>query len=288
MADISELDNMAQELRVRWRKANNYYASFASMLFKTKDDLATGAYGSEWTFERWLLRKAGMFEKFVMQQLKTHQLVIAAEERQKVEEANIRIVLEKRAQKIQKDAEKRAAATEKRVIAEHRRRERETLRAEKQAKREAAEAAKQVADKATEAAKQTVEQQAELKAKGQAETPERRAKRLARKKQWVATLKARLSAGPENPDLRRLLAEVAQIEKPSRIELGRVYQEMKIIVENKQAGRNEHGSFWTWGEWVKRYLNRSRQDVYKCIEEFVASCDNSETDNVVAFGRSSF
>jgi hypothetical protein len=281
MADISELDNMAQELRVRWRKANNYYASFASMLFKTKDNLATGAYGSEWTFERWLLRKAGMFEKFVMQQLKTHQLVIAAEERQKVEEANIRIVLEKRAQKIQKDAEKRAAAAEKRVIAEHHRREREALRAEKQAQREAAEAAKQTA----EAAKQVVEQQAELKSKWKpgTETPEQRAYRLARKKQWVAIRKARLSEGPENPDLQRLLAEVARIEKPTRVELGRVYLEMKAIVENKQAGRDAHDHFWTWGSWVGCYLNRSKRDVDKCIAEFGALCPNEETDNVVAF-----
>jgi hypothetical protein len=274
MADISELDNMAQELRVRWRKANNYYASFASMLFKTKDNFTTGAYGSEWTFERWLLRKAGMFEKFVMQQLKTHELVIAAEERQKVEEANIRIAVEKRAQKIQKDAEKRAAAAERRVIAEHRRRERETLRAEKQAQREAAEAAKQAA-----------EQHAELGARGklQAEAPEQRAARLARKKREKAIRRAKLSEGPENPDLRQLLAEVVRIEKPSRIELGRVYLEMKTIVENKQAGKDEYSRFWTWGSWASLYLHRSRTDIWKCIEEYVASCNNLENDNVVAF-----
>jgi hypothetical protein len=28
---------------------------------------------------------------------------------------------------------------------------------------------------------------------------------------------------------------------------------------------------------------RSRKDIWRCIEEFVASCDNLENDNVVAF-----
>jgi hypothetical protein len=97
MADINELDMMAHELKVRWRKANNYYRSFTTMMFQTKDKFAHQAYGMP--FSSWFLRKAGLSEDQVMRQLKVFLRIIAAEDRERVERENYRIDAEHRAEK---------------------------------------------------------------------------------------------------------------------------------------------------------------------------------------------
>jgi hypothetical protein len=104
---------------------------------------------------------------------------------------------------------------------------------------------------------------------------DRRARLAAEKKKQTLT----------NPDLVRLLGECEGIEATSRVELGRRYAEMKDIVQRQQAGRNVHGHFWTWGGWCEVNIERSRKDIWRCIEEFVASCHNSQSENVVQFQK---
>ena len=266
MADVTDLDETAQRLRVSWRKANNYFASLASVLFDTKKQFDAGMYPG-WTFETWLLRKAGLSEPYVMQQLKVFQRVISAEAREKVERATIEIAARKRAEKQAVAAERRVALEERRAAAANRRADAEEKLREQEALRRAREA---------EAAA------AKRKAPKHPKRHEYWNKHKADKRIKLA------EAGPENVVLQRLIAEAAAIEKPVRSELGRVYLAMKTIVENKQAGRDANGHPWTWTGWVRSYLNRSRKDVWRCIEEYqalVASCHNEQDENVVQFQK---
>jgi hypothetical protein len=91
---------------------------------------------------------------------------------------------------------------------------------------------------------------------------------------------------PGHQRLAELLSECEKIETLNRVELGRRYSAMKDIVKNKQAGCNLGGKHWGWVEWASTYIKRSRQDIHKCIQEFVASCDNTLQENVINFPQS--
>jgi hypothetical protein len=260
MPEIDDMDAMGQELRIRWRKANNYYRSFTTMLFKTKDEFAGNPYGPEWPFHIWLARKAGLIEEQVLAQLKVFQRVIAADERQKIAEANIRLAVEKRRAREIAKAEAKQRRNERAIAKAHQDRERETVRAEKESER----------------------QEAEAERKRQTNS----VANAARLKNRRAQLKAKCLIGPENPDLVRLLAKCEEIEKPTRPQLGECYLAMKEIVDTHQAGKNPNNEkYWTWGEWAGFYIHRSRRDINRCIEEFGTSCPIEHSENVVSFPK---
>ena len=273
MAEIEELDETAQRLRIMWRKTNNYYASFASILFDTKKQFEEGRYPPDWTFSKWLLLKAGFFEEFIMKQLQVHSRVIHAEARELVERENIRIAVEKRKAKQAALAERRAAAAERKVIAAHKKREQEQARAERQQLRLGKPAPP-----------------APSKKPRGAEAKERDRQRMATAR---ANAKAQAEAGPENTVLRDGLAECRKIEATSRVELGRIYLRLKEEVDMHRAGKNPGcGKFWTWGEWSSFYIkDRGLRSVQQCIAEYNSSLLNAQgvrvqqSENVVQFTR---
>lgn len=280
MVDIEELDDTAQRLRVSWRKANNYYASFAREMLEVKQAIDSGAYGSEWTFSKWMLKKAGLFENQVMAQLRVFSRVIAAENRDKIEAENRRAIAEKKAAAEREAAarrtaaaEKRAAAAERRAVKEHQKRQKAAFLAEQRA---SAAAAKQDA------------QDAKKHRGAKAREEQRNQARREYKRRWDQERKqkamaAAVPATSDNAELARLLDECRGIEKTCRIDLGRRYAAMKLIVETQQAGKDANGKHWTWLKWAKLHIQRSREDIWKCIQEHVASCNISHDENVVMF-----
>jgi len=116
MADISELDHTAQLLRVSWRKAHNYYRSFATVWFETRKNFDPEKYPG-WTFSKWATLKAGMSEEFTMKQLKIFYRTLAEETRAAVNQRAVEIARDKRLAKAQakavRDAERAAKAAAK-------------------------------------------------------------------------------------------------------------------------------------------------------------------------------
>lgn len=291
MVDIEELDDTAQRLRVSWRKANNYYASFAREMLEVKQAIDSGAYGPEWTFSKWMLKKAGLFENQVMAQLHIFSRVIASENRDKIEAEHRRAIAEKKAAAEREAAarrtaaaEKRAAAAERRAAKEHQKRQKAAFLAEQRANAAAAEQAAQDAKKHRGA-----------KAREEQRNKERREyKRRWDQERKQQAMAVAVPATSDNAELARLLDECRTIEKTSsaqqaavaktsRVDLGRRYAAMKLIVETQQAGKDANGKHWTWIKWAKFHIQKSRADINKCIVEFGASCAISHDENVVVF-----
>lgn len=76
---------------------------------------------------------------------------------------------------------------------------------------------------------------------------------------------------PENAKCVQLLAECRTIEATSRVELGKRYAEMKREVDEQRVGLNSDGKSWSWNQWSAVYIERSRSDIWKCIEEYEQS-----------------
>lgn len=158
--------------------------------------------------------------------------------------------------------QKRVAAMERERVkaeAERRRHEREIAKAEREADRQALELEK-------------------LRLAKEVKKTANRLRRSDRRDERVQKIK---SGPPDNEVLAGLLAECEGIERTRRIELGKRYAAMKDVVQAHRAGKNEDHKYWTWGEWAARYIPRSRPDVWKCIQEYVASCNNSQHENVI-------
>lgn len=73
---------------------------------------------------------------------------------------------------------------------------------------------------------------------------------------------------PPAASLTTLLEKYAASVKKSRIEHGQLFWEMKCIVDRHDAGKDEEGKYWTWSKWAERYIQRSRRDIKKCIQEY--------------------
>lgn len=58
--DISELDDKVQYIKVTWRKMINYASVFTKEFQAIEQEFASGKYGPEWPFARWLGAKCGM------------------------------------------------------------------------------------------------------------------------------------------------------------------------------------------------------------------------------------
>jgi hypothetical protein len=85
--DIAELDEQAQYIRVMWRKAHNYHISLARAVAAAKSKLDAGEYGDDWTSERWLLRKAGLFENQLIKMMLVYGKQLASIEKEKLQAA---------------------------------------------------------------------------------------------------------------------------------------------------------------------------------------------------------
>ena len=107
MADISDLDHTAQLLRVSWRKAHNYYRSFATVWFETRKNFDPEKYPG-WTFSKWATLKAGMSEEFTMKHLKIFHRTLAEETRAQVNQRAVEIARDKRLAKEQEKAQRQA------------------------------------------------------------------------------------------------------------------------------------------------------------------------------------
>ena len=279
MAEIEELDDTAQRLRVLWRKTNNFYASFASILFDTKKQFEAGAYPG-WEFDSWLFQKAGLPEAYVMQQLKVFSRVINAEARDKVEQAVIRQAVEKRKAKQAREAEKQAEMTEKRAVAALKKEENEKIRQEK------------AAEKAARGQQKSIDKPSPQPPAGDAKIDDRRRRDALRNKVLRAARKqAAAQAGPDNPVLRDGLTECRKIEASNRVQLGAVYIRLKEEVDMRRAGKNpNNGKFWTWGEWSSFYITgRKPASIRQCIADYTDDLLKrqglaiQQTENVVSF-----
>jgi len=115
--DISELNETLNKLRVTWRKANNFFATFAVTYIEAKDLIDSGAFGSEWTSARWL-RTGGLNEPFLIKMLVQFKLGLAAEERDRVEAEHQQHQKEKRSTQAAEKAKREKEREARRVAAE--------------------------------------------------------------------------------------------------------------------------------------------------------------------------
>lgn len=278
MRDIEELDDTAQLMRVSWRKAHNYYATFARTFVETKAKLDSGEYGPEWTMQRWMIRKAGMFEDQVIRQMAVFLRAVAADEREMIEQENKRIKEEKRAAAEKEKQEKAAAKAikdqEKKKLEEENRLKKQAEEVEKERQREILRVQHEARRK-----RQEEEQKAALKAKKKA---------AAVKEKKVITLP---KDGP-SPEAHTLLAECAAIEKTSRIELGKRYVALKKRVDSRMEGKDANGRWWKWGAWSAAYIHgRGLRSIEMYMKAFRDSEDLSshvsntfsQEENVVHF-----
>jgi len=271
--DIKELEPEAAVLRVEWTKAHNYWATFTRRFLAVKRRFDAGEYGSDWTMSRWLWIHAKLNERQIMDMLKVFERALADEERVQVQIENERIAREKRRAAAQAKATRAAQKAEKR-------RQRE---AELAAKCEASEA-KRIAKEAAEADKKRLQRN---KASRKYYRKTRDAALAAREEQErIAAAEAIAADTQVNPRAAVLLAEIDQIEKVNRVELGRRYAELQAMSNNNQLGLNpKTNKHWGWGAWCEVHIRRSVRDIYQCIEEFVRS-SHKHSDNIVPLARS--
>lgn len=87
MDDLSELYQKAQQLRVSWRKAHNYWSSFATIFYQVKSEFDANKY-PDITFANWIT-KAGLLEDQVIKMLHVFERAVASEERDKITAAHL-------------------------------------------------------------------------------------------------------------------------------------------------------------------------------------------------------
>lgn len=122
--NISELDQSAMLMKASWRKANNYFVTFAKAYLEIKKRLDAGEFGSEWTSTTWVFAKVGVSEKIAVERMMIFKNSIAAEDREKLQAvqaeqaaAKKAAAEEKKAAKVATDAEKAAAKKAKATAA---------------------------------------------------------------------------------------------------------------------------------------------------------------------------
>ncbi len=229
-ADIAELDDEAHQLRVTFGKMLNFFRTFIRQYIATDNQFKDGRYG--WTFEEWVIKKARL------NPYGGHSGFMAdiAEEidQHKLGGAKVEPIGIKTVTKAFA-----SALTSDQV--EHLFADEIALRAKLRREREEAPARKR--EQAREAA------------------------RHRRAKQRLEKMKA---AGPENPELRRLLVAERVAVQTNRIERGRLYTRMKEIVDAQEAGQNEYHKYWTWTQWAQAFIRRNRS-VAQCIAAYAKS-----------------
>jgi hypothetical protein len=62
---------------------------------------------------------------------------------------------------------------------------------------------------------------------------------------------------------------------------------LRELAQSKKLGRNPNGKYWSWTEWAKNYIRRSRSHIKACIRLYEESRGDgqrlaiSQDDNVV-------
>ena len=111
--NITDRDDDAVRMKACWKKMNNFLHTFAVDYFRVEKEFANGQYGSDWSFRRWLLLKAGVSERSVLALLKTRENAFASEERDAAKSRADMIRQEKHAEWQQRQKTKAAIAAEK-------------------------------------------------------------------------------------------------------------------------------------------------------------------------------
>jgi hypothetical protein len=85
------------------------------------------------------------------------------------------------------------------------------------------------------------------------------------------------------------LNNCAQIERKSRVDLGREYAALKELADKRLLGKNPQGKPWLFKPFCGAYIPRSYRDINRCIEEYKQSVvENgtsrpmSQSENVVS------
>ena len=105
--------------------------------------------------------------------------------------------------------------------------------------------------------------------------------------------KPAVNVGPPPEAALPHLNQCTEIERKSRVELGKEYAALQELANKRLLGRNPKGRPWTFKPFCEAYIKRSRQDIYKCIDEYhnqlkvesVASCDTINESSVVPLRR---
>ncbi len=257
--DIAELDDDAHQLRVTFGKMINLFRTFIRQYIAVGKKFADGRYGPDWTFNKWLIKKArlnpfgggrsGMLGGILDE-------VYEAIDEKRINDAQVKNSIGIEA----------VCETFWSTLTSDQREDLDELSGEK-ARREKAEREK--AEAPARKREQARERRANAKAAAAREAA-RAAERAARMAARKAAME-RVAAGPDNTELRRLLAELASLEKRSRIELGRIYLAMQEIVDTQQAGKDEFDRPWTWVNWAAQYIKRSRSSIKQCIADYTKS-----------------
>jgi flagellar biosynthesis GTPase FlhF len=250
------LADAAHQLNTLWKSGRDKYVSFFTILGQGRTEVGSDA------LNQWCVTNLRLHIDTIVRILGLLRETDAQREKLALKDA-----LDA---KRKTDAEVRARKAEERQQKET---IRETALAEKRARQEAAE----------------LERERRRRNKAARESYHERKERALTAHQQQQ--KAAAADAIENPRVKILLAECQEIEKTSRIELGRRYAELQDIVNSGQLGKNPAtGRAWAWTTWAEKYIEKSRSDIHRCITEFVSSGDNFHEEivdsNVVPLSNS--
>lgn len=115
--DISVLDDDANRMKVAWKKALNFAASFARDFRQQAQAFSPGKYapdkyGAEWTFSRWMLLKVGPSEKTALRMIEFFDKTASTEDQEHDRRRLAELKAEKQAEIVRRKAE--AAAKKQR------------------------------------------------------------------------------------------------------------------------------------------------------------------------------
>jgi hypothetical protein len=164
---------------------------------------------------------------------------------------------------ILKDADARREKDDLAIAHEQERKQKRERRALEKQRREAERAAEQQRREAENAER-----------KRQSRNKRERNRCAAARKQDRSLEKPR----PADVEMAQWIDESERIDQLSRVERGRLYQQMKEKVDTQQVGKNpKTAKPWTWMARAQAYIPRSRMDVYRCVTEFNTKRSENET-----------
>jgi len=109
-ADIAELDPLAIRMRACFSKAENFMVVFARDYYDVSNALASGRYGPGWTINKWLMTKLHMGERQAQRRIKMFKDALSQDDREKVEEKEKELRIERAREKEVQEQAKLAIA----------------------------------------------------------------------------------------------------------------------------------------------------------------------------------
>jgi hypothetical protein len=84
-----------------------------------------------------------------------------------------------------------------------------------------------------------------------------------------------------------------EIERKSRVELGKEYTALRELAHKGLLGKNPKGRLWGFKPWCETYIKKSHRDIYRCIDEYhnqlkvenVTSCHTIQESSVIPIKR---